>query len=57
MLVGHFVLMVWHALLVSLFFGHLWKPRSEGRRRFVVKMFLILTLGGVALGWLMYPFP
>lgn len=54
---GHLVLMLWHALLVSVFFGFLWKPRPEDRRRFIVKMFLIMTVGGVALGWLMYPFP
>lgn len=55
--VDHFVIMTVYALLVSLFFGLLW--RSERRERIVlfVKIFAALMLGGLAVAWLMYPFP
>ncbi len=56
-MLDHLVLMVWHALLVSVFFAFLWRPDAAGRRRLFLKMFGILILGAIALGWLMYPFP
>jgi hypothetical protein len=49
--------MVWHAFLVSLFFAFLWRSDAKARRLLFAKSFLIMVLGGVALGWLMYPFP
>lgn len=53
----HFLLLVWHALLVAVFFAFLW--RSDGRERKIlfVKAFLIMVVGAVLLGWLMFPFP
>jgi cytochrome bd-type quinol oxidase subunit 2 len=53
----HFVLLVWHAFLVSVFFAFLWRRKSRERLLFFLKTFLIMFLGGVALGWLMFPFP
>ncbi|MGC8916491.1 MAG: hypothetical protein ACP5NF_05875 [Thermoanaerobaculum sp.] len=52
----HFTLMTLHALLLATFFSFLWKRDGE-RRRYFFKVFLILLLGAVAVGWLMYPFP
>lgn len=53
----HFLIMTTYALLVSAFFALLWR---EGRRE-RVKLFGIifgsLVLGGLAVAWLMYPFP
>ncbi len=49
--------MTLYALLVSVFFALLW--RQEKRKRIVlfVKIFAALALGGLAVAWLMYPFP
>jgi hypothetical protein len=55
--VDHLLLLVWHAALVSVFFAFLWRNTAHGRRALLVKTFLIMTLGGGFLGWLMYPFP
>jgi len=55
--VDHFLIMTLYALLVSVFFALLW--RQEKRKRIVlfVKIFAALALGGLAVAWLMYPFP
>ncbi|MCS7182808.1 MAG: hypothetical protein NZ869_06825 [Thermoanaerobaculum sp.] len=53
----HFTLMTLHALLLAVFFSFLWKKDAAERRRYLIKVFLILLGGAVALGWLMYPFP
>ncbi len=53
----HFLLMTWHALLVSVFFAFLWRNDRRGRSTLFLKMFLIMLIGAVALGWLMLPFP
>lgn len=53
----HLVLMLWHALLVSIFFAFLWRTDSKGRRNLFFKTFLIMMVGGAVLSWLMYPFP
>jgi hypothetical protein len=53
----HLVLLLWHALLVSVFFAFLWRSSAVGRRNLFVKTFLIMVVGGTMLGWLMYPFP
>lgn len=53
----HAALMILHALLVGMFFAFLWRNTARGRWRLFLKTFLIMVLGGVALGWLMYPFP
>ncbi|MBD3872615.1 MAG: hypothetical protein IFK91_06820 [Acidobacteria bacterium] len=53
----HLALLLWHALLVSVFFAFLWRSTAVGRRNLFLKTFLIMVVGGTMLGWLMYPFP
>ena len=53
----HLLLMIWHALLVSVFFAFLWRSTAAGRRNLFLKTFLIMAVGSAALGWLMFPFP
>ena len=53
----HFLLLVWHALLVAIFFAFLWRSDWRGRKRLFVKTFSIMLVGAVVLGWLMFPFP
>jgi len=55
--VDHLLLMAWHALLVATFFAFLWRRTARDRAILFVKAFLIMTMGGVVLGWLMYAFP
>jgi hypothetical protein len=55
--VDHLLLMIWHALLVSVFFAFLWRRSAPDRLRLFAKAFLILTVGAVVLGWLMYAVP
>jgi hypothetical protein len=53
----HFLIMAIYAFFVSAFFAFLWR---EGRRERVKLFGLIfgsLVLGGLAIAWLMYPFP
>ena len=53
----HALLMVWHAALVSVFFAFLWRQDARERWVLLLKTFLIMVLGGLLLGWLMFPFP
>ncbi len=53
----HFLMLVWHASLVSLFFAFLWRGRGGQRRRLFLKTFVIMVAGGFLAGWLMFPFP
>ena len=53
----HLTLMTLHALLLAVFFAFLWKKDPGERKRYAVKVFLLLLLGAIAVGWLMYPFP
>jgi hypothetical protein len=53
----HFILLVWHALLVAVFFSFLWRTDARGRTVLFAKTFLIMVVGAILLGWLMYPFP
>jgi hypothetical protein len=55
--VDHTFLLLWHAFLISLFFAFLWRTKPKERAFFFLKTFLIMVLGGVLVGWLMYPFP
>lgn len=54
---NHIVLMFLYALATASFFTFLWKYDRAERIRFFVTVFLALFLGGIVLGWLMYPFP
>jgi len=53
----HFFLLIWHALLISVFFAFLWRNDKKERINLFLKTFLIMVVGGVLVGWLMYPFP
>ena len=55
--VDHFLIMTIYALLVSAFFGLLWRNDPRSRARLFLKIFAALMVGGLALAWLMYPFP
>jgi cytochrome bd-type quinol oxidase subunit 2 len=57
MLRQHIVLMFLYAVATALFFALLWKEERRDRIRTFLTIFCALFLGGIALGWLMYPFP
>jgi uncharacterized membrane protein YfcA len=54
---SHFLFMVVYALLVSLFFAVLWRRGRREQVRLFLQIFLGMVIGGLALAWLMYPFP
>ena len=54
---SHFLLMVLYAFLVSVFFALLWRSERRDRVRLFLQMFLGLVVGGLAVAWLMFPFP
>ena len=54
---NHIVLMVLYAIATGLFFTLLWKSERRERIRFFLFVVLGLVLGGIALAWVMYPFP
>ncbi|HEY3170336.1 MAG TPA: hypothetical protein VGK08_04970 [Thermoanaerobaculia bacterium] len=53
----HFLIMTVYALLVSGFFALLWRDVGRERLRLFGILFAALVLGGLAVAWLMYPFP
>lgn len=53
----HVVLMFLYALATALFFALLWKDERREQIRTFLTIFCALFIGGIALGWLMYPFP
>jgi hypothetical protein len=53
----HFLIMAVYALLVSGFFALLWRDSPRDRLRLFGILLAALLLGGLALAWLMYPFP
>jgi len=55
--VSHILLMTLYALLISAFFALLWRQEGGARWRLFLQLFLGMMLGGILLGWLMYPFP
>lgn len=57
MMISHFLLMVVFALIVSIFFSLLWRRERAAQLRLFFQLFLGMVLGGLALAWLMYPFP
>ncbi|HXU44739.1 MAG TPA: hypothetical protein VN783_04380 [Thermoanaerobaculia bacterium] len=57
MVISHFFLMVVFALIVSVFFALLWRRERAGQVRLFLQLFLGMVLGGLAVAWLMYPFP
>lgn len=54
---SHFLLMVVYSLLVSLFFAVLWRRGRRDQAVLFLQLFLGMVLGGLAVAWLMYPFP
>lgn len=54
---SHIVLMLIYAIATALFFTILWKNGRNERLRFFFFVFLSLFFGGIALAWLMFPFP
>ena len=54
---NHIVLMLIYAVATAVFFSLLWKSTRAERIRFFLFVFLSLFFGGIALGWVMYPFP
>jgi uncharacterized membrane protein YfcA len=54
---SHFLLMVAYALLVALFFALLWRRERRAQIQLFLQVFLGMVLGGLAVAWLMYPFP
>jgi cytochrome bd-type quinol oxidase subunit 2 len=54
---SHLVLMFIYAVATALFFTLLWKSGRRERIRFFLFVFLSLFFGGIALAWVMFPFP
>ena len=54
---SHFLLMLVYALLVSLFFAVLWRRQPAAQLKLFLQLFLGMVVGGLAIAWLMYPFP
>lgn len=54
---NHITLMFLYAIGTALFFTLLWKTSRPERIRFFLFVFISLFFGGIALGWVMYPFP
>lgn len=54
---NHITLMFLYATGTALFFTLLWKTSRQDRIRFFLFVFISLFFGGIALGWVMYPFP
>jgi cytochrome bd-type quinol oxidase subunit 2 len=54
---SHLFLMLVYALATALFFTLLWKSERREQIRFFLFVFLSLFLGGIALAWVMFPFP
>ncbi len=53
----HFLIMTVYALLVSAFFALLWREGRRERWKLFGVLFGSLVGGGLAVAWLMYPFP
>ncbi len=54
---NHIVLMFLYAAATGLFFALLSKETRPERLRLFLVIFCSLFLGGIALGWVMYPLP
>ena len=53
----HFIVMAVYAVLVSAFFALLWREERRERLRLFGILLAALLVGGLAVAWLMYPFP
>jgi hypothetical protein len=54
---NHIVLMFLYAAATGLFFALLAKETRPERLRLFLVIFCALFFGGIAVGWVMYPFP
>jgi hypothetical protein len=54
---SHVGLMAIFALFVSIVFATLMRDEPKEQLRFGARLFAAFVLGGIALGWLMYPLP
>ena len=54
---NHIALMFLYAVATGLFFALLSKETRPARLRLFLVIFCSLFLGGIALGWVMYPLP
>lgn len=54
---SHFLLMVLYSLLVSVFFGALWRRGFRDQVILFLQLFVGMVVGGLLIAWLMYPFP
>jgi len=54
---NHIVLMILYAIATGLFFTLLWKKQRDEQIRFFLFVAIGLVVGGIALAWVMYPFP
>jgi hypothetical protein len=54
---SHVFLMFFYAVLTGIFFALLWKQEKRERIRLFILVFCSLFFGGIALAWVMYPFP
>lgn len=53
----HFLLMNLYALLLGVYFATLWRREPKAQLVLFAKIYFGLVLGGLAVAWLMYPFP
>jgi undecaprenyl pyrophosphate phosphatase UppP len=54
---SHAGLMVIFALFVSVVFGTLMRDEPKEQLHFGARLFAAFVVGGIALGWLLYPLP
>ncbi|HUJ12212.1 MAG TPA: hypothetical protein VL284_00350 [Thermoanaerobaculia bacterium] len=54
---NHIVLMFIYAVASGVYFSLLWKSSREERIKFFLLVFCCLFIGGIIVGWLMFPFP
>ena len=54
---SHLALMAVFALFVSIVFGTLMRDEPMDQVRFGAQLFAAFVIGGIALGWLLYPLP
>lgn len=54
---NHIVLSFLYAVATGVFFAFLWKEERRERIRLFIMIFICLFFGGIALAWVMYPFP
>jgi len=54
---SHAGLMVVFAFFVSVVFGTLMRDEPKEQLRFGARLFAAFVVGGITLGWLLYPLP